>query len=117
MTLREAGRIEDARLERITLLRVHSTHVNGLNDLGCDHWDRGETEDALNCFTTAVNGAPTALSARLNLIRLLCDTKRHVDAKPHLETLARQGLDVRVQGSAEAISIDINGSPFYRTKA
>ena len=117
VSLREEGRPEDAYHELLEFLRAHPRHVNGMNDLGCHHLDRGETADAINCFTKAVDNDPSVLSPRLNLIRSLCDAGQYPDATPHLETLARSGLNVRVQVENGLVEIDINGSAFYRGKA
>ncbi|MEK6239113.1 MAG: tetratricopeptide repeat protein [Planctomycetales bacterium] len=116
VSLREEGRLDEAHRELAEFLRAHPTHGNGMNDLGCHHLDRGEFADAINCFAKAVDNNPATLSARLNLIRLLCDAKRYPDATPHLEALAQQGLNVKVHGDSGAIAIDLDGSPFYRTK-
>jgi tetratricopeptide (TPR) repeat protein len=116
VSLREEERLDEAHQELLDFLRSHPMHGNGLNDLGCHHLDRGETDDAIQCFTKAVDSDPAAVSARLNLIRSLCDAKRYPDATPHLETLAQQGLNVQVHADNDQVSIDLNGSPFYRTK-
>lgn len=115
VALRKENRHDEAHRELLEFLRKHSTHANGLNDLGCYHIDRGETEHAIQCFTQAVSNHPSAFPARLNLIRLLCDIKRHPDARPHLEALAKQGFNVRVHAENDIVSIDLNGTPFYRT--
>jgi len=114
VALREEGRPEDAYRELLEFLRVHPTHGNGLNDLGCHHLDQGETTDAINCFTKAVDSDPAALSPRLNLIRSLCDAGQYPDATPHLEALARYGLNVTVSVENGQVLIGINGSEFYR---
>lgn len=114
--LREEGRMEEAYSELIQFLQSHPKHGNGLTDLGCHCLDRGETDQAYSCFTQAVEIESAVLSARLNLIRLLCDLKRYPESTPHLEFLAKQGFKVRVHAENNLVSIDINGSPFYRSK-
>ena len=117
VSLRNEGRTEEAQRELVEFLKAHPAHANGLNDMGCHYLDCGETDEALKCFKKAVAIDPAALSARLNLIRLLCDSNQYPDATPHLEILAKQGLNVRVHADKKnMVSIDINGSPFYRTK-
>ncbi len=114
VALREEGRLEDAYRELREFLGAHPTHANGLGDLGCYHLDRGETAEAIDCFTKAVDNNPNALGPRLNLIRTLCDAGQYPDATPHLDLLARSGFKVRVNVEKGLIEIDINGSPFYR---
>lgn len=115
VSLRDEGLREDSHRELRAFLQAHPTHGNGLNDLGCHYLELGETSAATQCFTEAVTSDPGAVSARLNLIRLLCDAKRYPEATPHLETLAKQGMHVRVHAENEIVSIDLNGTPFYRT--
>ena len=117
VALREEGRPEDAYRELKEFLGAHPTHANGLSDLGCYHLDRGETAEAIGCFTKVVDANPAALPARLNLIQALCDTGRHQDATPHLEALAGLGFKIRVNVENGRVEIDINGAPFYRGTA
>lgn len=114
VTLREEGRSEDAYRELLEFLGVHPTHANGLGDLGCYQLDRGETAEAIDSFTKALDNNQNALGPRLNLIRTLCDAGRYPDATPHLDMLARSGFNVKVYTEGETVAIDINGSPFYR---
>lgn len=116
VSLREEGRQEDAHRELLEFLDAHPTHANGLSDLGCYYLDRGETAQAIDCFTKAIDNDPNALSARLNFIRLLCDMGVYANATPHLDALARAGFQVKVYTEGETVAIDINGSPFYRGK-
>lgn len=113
--LREQGRAEDSFRELKNFLRVHTTHANGLNDLACHHLDRGQTGDAIRCFAEALDHDPALWTARLNLIRQLCDASRFPEAKPHLEMLAQQGMNVRVHAENGNVAIDLNGAPFYRS--
>lgn len=103
VALREEGQLEIAFRELVEFLRVHPKHANALNDLGCAHLDRGEPRHALDCFSRAVNNDPTALSARLNLIRLLCDMKRYPESTGHLDILAKQGFQVRVHANQDMV--------------
>ena len=116
VSFREEGRQDEAHRELLDFLRTHPTHGNGLNDLGCYHLDRGETDEAMTCFTKAIDSDPAALSARLNLIRLLCDTKQYPSVMPHLEALAQQGIQVRVRAEKELVSIYLNDSLFCHMK-
>lgn len=116
VALRNEGRTDEAQVELIEFLQANPTHANGLNDIGCHYLDLGETDEAMKCFKKAVVVDPFGISARLNLIRLLCDSKQYPEATPHLEILAKQGLNIRVHADKNnMVSIDINGAPFYRT--
>jgi tetratricopeptide (TPR) repeat protein len=112
--LRSQGSVEEANAELQRFLEAFPDHAGGNNDMGNIFDERGDRENAVIYFARSIELEPHYLPARLNLIRVLCNLGRYPESTPHLEYLAKHGVNVLVNATDEVVEIILNGEPFYR---
>lgn len=111
--MREQNQHDACINELKAMLAEFPEHAGAHNDLGCYYDERNEKDRAMGEFNSAVEANPDYAPARLNLVRVLCETRRFPDARPHLEFLAAQGARIEVAARDGRVRILINGKLFY----
>jgi tetratricopeptide (TPR) repeat protein len=83
--LHRLGRIDEARLGFVDVVRRDSSHFGALNDLGRILFAAGMRNEALTCFTAAVSKHPRKAIGHANLAFMLLHGGDAAQARKHYE--------------------------------